>query len=526
MQANFVKYIFGLLCVGIVLYLPALPNHFVWDDEEQVVANTAVHSMSHMREIFAGSTFNSGGSARLGGLYYKPLMSLSFAVVYSVFGQKPWAFHLLQISLHLACVLLLFIILQKLWKWDNLAFFVSLVFLVHPQNVETVVYISSLQDTLYMFFGMLGLCWVVMSEGVIRWYDMVFAASCVFLALLSKETGALFSIIIGSYLVLLRKPREVWWWVVASVSATAIYMYLRLQVGHVGLDKNVFTPMATLPLVTRLGNIPSIIGHYLSDFVWPSKLSISQHWVDRSPGILQYSQLAAITATWICGLWWGVYKMRSKGRILVFFWVWAGAAMAFHSQIFPLDMTVADRWFYLPVIGILGSVGSYIQYMRVKNNKLIWIVIMAGLVALFVRSSVRIANWRDGLTLYSHDARIMTSSFDLENNLGVELYRVGMTAEAKIHFTRSTQLSPSWWTNWNNLGAVVESEGALEQAKSYYKKAMDNGQYYLSYPNYAQVLIKQNKIDEAKSFVQKSLKLYPNNAALLDLYQRLSILKP
>lgn len=508
-----------LVVIGLVLYLPSLPNKFVWDDEEQVVANTAVHSLSQLPAIFAGSTFNSGGSDRLGGLYYKPLMSASFAVIYTVFGERPWAFHLFQIMLHIGTTLLFYIILQRLWKREWIAFAVVLLFLIHPQNVETVVYISSLQDTLYMFLGMLGLTWIVINDGELKPIDFCVAGTCVFLALLAKETGILFGVIIAIYMSLFRKRWELENWLITMVAVVGMYLSLRIGVAQVGLEKNMFTPMATMSLLDRLGNIPGIMWHYLYQFVWPSQLSISQHWVNRSPWLVEWGAIVGLVVAWASVLW---NRWFYKKRIFVFFWIWAGVALAFHSQIFPLDMTVADRWFYLPMAGLVGAIGSIAS--KVKFTKSIIAGSIVILVALFVRSSVRIQNWRDGLTLYSHDAEIMQNSFDLENNLGVELYRVGQMSEAKDHFTKSTELSPTWWTSWNNLGVIVEAEGELDLALSYYKKAIHNGNYYLAYGNYARVLIKQKKHDEAKVFLQNSLKLYPSNATLLELYRYLSML--
>ena len=42
-------------------------------------------------------------------------------------------------------------------------------------------------------------------------------------------------------------------------------------------------------------------------------------------------------------------------------------------------------------------------------------------------------DWRNGLSLFSRDIR-EDSSFDLQNNMGVELFRVGRYAEAKKYF--------------------------------------------------------------------------------------------
>lgn len=507
-----------LVVIGFLLYVPSLANHFVWDDEEQVVANTAVHSLSNIPELLAGSTFNSGGSDRLGGLYYKPLMSVSFAVIYSMFGPSPWAFHLFQIGLHIGTTLLLYLVFLVLWGRNWVAWSAALLFLIHPQNVETVVYISSLQDTLYMFFGMLGLTWIMIRDDQITWGDLGFAGVCLFLALLGKETGGLFAILIGLYLFLFRNKLDGWRWAKVVVGVMAIYLYLRLGVAQVGLDKNMFTPMATLPLWVRLGNVPALVWHYLSEWVWPQNLAISQHWVNREPGLVEWMGSLGLVIGWMAVV---NRTWARRELVLMFFWGWFGMALAFHSQIFPLDLTVADRWFYLPMAGLIGTLGSIWVKLKFKTKWSKFFVILVGVMVILLigRSSVRIRNWRDGLSLYQHDIEIMQDSFDLENNLGVELYRVGEKIEAKKHFARSTELSPGWWTNWNNLGVSMEEEGNLRLAQEYYDQAIKNGQYYLAYGNYARVLLKQQRWQEARLFLEKSLKLYPNNSTLIELYR-------
>jgi len=508
------KRLWLLVIVGLMLYLPALPNYFVWDDEEQVVANESVHSLAHLPELLIGSTFNSGGSVKLGGLYYKPLMSVSFAVIYSIFGASPWVFHLFQIGLHIGNVLLLYLIFCKLLNHETIALLASLLFLIHPQNVETVVYISSLQDTLYMFFGILSLSLIVLKDKSLQWRDFLYAGVGVFLALLGKETGGLFTIIIGLYLWLYRERRDLWRWFLVVISIMVIYFFLRSEVAQIGLGKNMFTPMATLPLVVRLGNIPTIIWHYLSQWIYPSRLSISEHWANSQPGIIEWFALLGFAGGWLQILWW---KLKQGNKSFIFFWLWFGLALAFHLQIFPLDLTVADRWFYLPMIGLLGALGNIGS--KVKLTKAIIVGTIVLLAVFFVRSSVRIANWRDGLTLYQHDSQIMPNSFDLQNNLGVELYRSGDLSGAKVHFSRSVKLSPTWWINWNNLGVVIEADGDLDTALAYYRRSIDNGQYYLAYGNYARVLLKQSKWQEARLFLEDSLRLYPHSQNLKDLYR-------
>lgn len=96
-----------IVILGFCVYLPTLFNGFVWDDEEQIVNNPQIQSLSNLPAFFSGSTFNAGGGGNLSGLYYRPLMTSSFTLVYSIFGLNPFFFHLVQVILHIANACLL-----------------------------------------------------------------------------------------------------------------------------------------------------------------------------------------------------------------------------------------------------------------------------------------------------------------------------------------------------------------------------------------------------------------------------------
>jgi len=145
-----------LILIGFLVYLPSLFGRFVWDDEEQIVNNILVHSAKNIPLFFKGSTFNTGGTGNLNGVYYRPLMMVLFSFIYQIFGSQAFFFHFVQIALHISVVIVLFLIFKKFFK-KKIAFILSLIFLVHPANVESVSYISAIQENLFVLFGLLSL---------------------------------------------------------------------------------------------------------------------------------------------------------------------------------------------------------------------------------------------------------------------------------------------------------------------------------------------------------------------------------
>ncbi len=521
------KIIFILIFIGIVVYFNGLFNNFVWDDEEQVVNNVLVHSISNIPSFFSGSTFNTGGSGSLGGLYYKPMMSVSYSFIYSIFGSNAFFFHLLQLIIHITNSIFVFLIFNYFFKkfksGQIISFFLSLIFLIHPINTETVIYIASMQDTLFFFFGISAL-WITISKRN-SFFNLFTVAFLILLSLLSKETGFVFIPIILSYLLLFKKDKLIPN-VISIGIVLFIYSLLRFVIAGIYLNKHGLSPITRISFLERIYNIPEIIIFYLKTFIYPVKLSIAQHWVIKSINFSEfYLPLLLSIIFFIFLIILAIYfksKVNNSFKIYLFFLVWFILGLGLHLQIFPLDMTVAERWFYLPEVGLLGILGIIVQTFimedqsfRVKKVKSILLILFIFLILfLSIRTIVRNTNWKDGLALYSNDIKITQGSFDMENNLGVELYRVGKYDEAKIHFENSTIIAPFWWTNWNNLGVMIEREKDYKKALDYYQKAIDNGKYYLAYENIAKLIFIQNKPKEAKEFIEQSLKILPNNSNL------------
>jgi len=535
------KLILILVLTGFCLYFLSLFNEFVWDDEEQVVNNTVIQSISDIPYLFLGSTFNTGGTGSLTGVYYKPLMSVCFSLIYAIFKLNPFFYHLFQVSLHIFNSVLVFLVASRLFikylnnnnkyfKYFSCVF--ALIFLIHPINVEAVVYVSALQDVLFLFFGMLSL-FVILYKNEIKRIELfkninflLISTFLIFLSLLSKETGVLFIVINFFYIVLFEK-KYIKKYIFYLTVMFGLYLFLRLVIAGIRFSKNNVVPIMNAPLEERLITLPKILFFYIKTFFYPKYLFISQHWIvsqvtfnDFYIPLMLVSLFFSILFLYCYILW---KKKRKELKLFFFFLIWFLVGISLHMQIFPLDMTVAERWFYFPIIGLLGMILCIlIRNLNFRNKKirslnLIFLLSISSI--LFYRSLMRSIDWGNGFSLFNNDQKLNSRAFDLENNLGVEYFRKGNFEEAKIHFRKSTELASNWWTNWNNLGVISQREGDLEQAENFYLESIKNGNYYLSYENYLGVLIVQEKYNEAQDFLENdALLLFPYNQKLKQMY--------
>jgi hypothetical protein len=296
-----------------------------------------------------------------------------------------------------------------------------------------------------------------------------------------------------------------------------VYSYLRFEVAGLTTHTDPTTQIARATTDIRLLTVPLAATTYLIKFVYPSRLTVTQDWVVSEASFFEFwAPLAALLILIIAA---AGYAWLKRDRWFVFFAILTTLSMGLHSHLLvPIDGTVADRWFYLSSFGLIGLLTAVV-FDNVKSRPalcgLIAGLLIAIIIAFGVRSHQRTLDWRDGYTLYSHDLALLPDSFDLQNNLGVELFRRGNIAEARVHFERSVELAPHWTTNWNNLGAAYQRQGDIARAEAAYFKSVQNGAYLLAYENYAGLLLTENKITEAREFLeQRALPRFPGSARL------------
>lgn len=489
------KKILVIVVLGLLIYISVLFNGFVWDDEVMFQQVASISST----------------------VYFRPAISAIYSTIYNVFGLRPFFFHFFQLIFHILSAVLIYYLFKRFFK-EAIALILAVIFLVHPVNVEAVSFASAMQEVGFTLTGIIGLYLFVGRDVINHVSTRIFIGTILILiALLMKETAIVFFPLIFCYLFLFERKNQI---VLISYSIFSVillmaYFLFRLSGGSLYVQGQGLFPIMRISLATRLINIPSIILYYFEKIFYPMNLAIAQHWVVK---IIDFQgfwlplifEIILFTSALI-------YIIKKKDKIFLFFFLWFLLGLLPHLQIIPLNMTVAERWLYFPMIGVLGMMGSIITISNIKNqiSKILFSLTIIIILLFSIRSFIRVLDWRSGLSLFSRDIR-KDSSFDLQNNMGVELFRVDRYFEAKKYFEISTQLAPYWWVNWNNLGAIYEREKNYQKAAKYYKRAINNGQYYLAYENLAKILVSHGKDkNKTEEFLQKSLKLFPENQNLL-----------
>ena len=512
------KFQLCLISIGLFVFLNSLFGDFVWDDVSQIQNNYFVHSLSNIGSFFLGSTFTPQSSTNLQGLYYRPLMTTSFSFIYTLFGQQTFFYHFFQLVIHIANSLLLFILFKKNLK-EQIAFIISLVFLVHPINVESVAYISTLGEPLFFFFGTTAL--ILFQKEKLTVKRSILVSFLLFCSLLSKETGVLFGIIVSLYYLFFKKKSipETIKTIAVAFTPLCLYLFLRFSVAKVALEKIPDVPMMTAPFAMRIFSMPEIFFFYIKTFFFPKDLFIYQEWIVFQADSKFYLPLLldAIFLTLLCALGIWIWKTNKKTfTLFAFFTSWFLLGVGFHLQLIPLDMTVADHMFYFPMVGLLGVISLAIQNIKQPSHNLrtIGLTFAIAIICIFsLRTIIRNTNWYNGIALYGNDLRYQQND-RIENLLASALVSAGQLAQAQEHFEALLSRNPKEPALIVNLAIVNESQGNFQKAEELYQKGLQSDDSGVIYTNYARILYKQGKLQQAKDASSQGLKKFPNNSTL------------
>ncbi len=510
-----------LICVGLVLYINSLTNAFLGDDRSQILGNLQVHSLFSIGNFFLGSTYYNGGLSKLTGLYYRPLMLTAYDLIYSFFGADPFPFHIVQVGIHIINTILVFIVFEVFFPIVP-AFFLSLLFLVHPINNEAVVYVANLQDVLFVFFGLLGTLFIVKNKA--KQYspkEAIAFAFFILLSLFTKETGVVFIGTILLFLILFPKKNNKFI-SLASFFAFGLYIFFRYFVAHIGItQQQAIAPIATATVSQKLLTLPVIIFLYLRTFFFPLQLSSSYYWIITSANSVEFFLsfcfviIFFLTAFFISK--WIVEYHRKYAKQFFFFFAWFLLGLIPHLQIIPLDTTIAERWFYFSCIGLLGAIGTIITCVIFSNfqfKKIGYIAINVIILLFSLRTFLRNFDWADGVTLYSQDIKVTKQSFLLDNALATELLYDGDYEKAKPYVLSSIRQFP-FFANLNNAAVIALHEKNIPLTKYYLQQALIRFGNYAVYENYANFLVAYYSPRQAYSFSKTALLKYPEDPKIL-----------
>ena len=178
---SFLKWLAPVLLLGFLwlVYGRALGYGFYWDDNHL----SRPWTWQQVAGVFAGRF----DPLEIEPPYFRPLVSVSFALSWQIFGYVPWGYHLTNILGQGVVGWLVYLVARRIgfgW-WEGWA--TAFLFVVIPGNAATAVYIANRGDALLAIFGLLAVLSLDRYWRVRRVGWLVAMNGCLALALCSKE---------------------------------------------------------------------------------------------------------------------------------------------------------------------------------------------------------------------------------------------------------------------------------------------------------------------------------------------------
>jgi tetratricopeptide (TPR) repeat protein len=501
------------LLVGMVVaaYGPALSAGFIWDDDVYVTENPLLHAPDGFERIW----LSMGAQSQ-----YFPLVYTAFRIEYGFWGIDPFGYHLINVLIHAANALLLWLLLRRLDIAG--AWFAAAVFALHPVHVESVAWITERKNVMSLFFSLASLlAWLRFTEprGGSAW--RFYATSLVFyaLALSSKATACtlpaaqLLLLWLRGHPINRRRIAQVMPFLVFGVAMGLIIIYLeRYHIGTVG-DRFAISPIESFLVATRAS------WFYLGKLLCPTQLSFSYPKFEIDPSDpLQYGWAIAGAL-----LLWALWRWRSAigGAPLaaaIFFVATLSPLLGF-IPLFTFWYTyVADHYQYMASIGPIALVAAGGTRLLRDHTRLgmqsqasaaaLVLVVLGGLVwnqSRIYESEETL--WRD--TIAKHP-----ESWMAHTNLGRYLLRSERVEEAVDAYERVFAIKPDAYRAHIAQARALMKLGRDREAEEHFEAALESRPgHYSAHQALARLLWKRGDSATAIAHYEAMIALVPRNPA-------------
>lgn len=427
---------------------------------------------------------------------------------------NPHVFHLANLILHLVNVLLVYLLLRRVVKNPWAACGGTLLFALHPAQVESVAWISELRGLLGNGLSLTAL-WLYLRFALLspapenrvtrRW--LYAAALGVFVLALLAKPSAVVTPVLAALLdaVVARRAARVilrsllGWGIVAG----AVVLLTR--------DVQAVPSFLVVPLWQRPFVAGDALAFYIGQTLLPWRFGIDYgrsplFVLDHAWGYVTWLLPAAVGGL----LWVGRRRFPMLPFATGLFAVVLLPVLGFFPFIYQNYSTVADRYLYLAMLGPALALAWALSRARGPVSPALCAVV---LLALALRSGTQVSYWRDNETLFRHAVAVYPGSAAMHNLLGLALEERGETSEALAHFARATRLRPNFTPAEVNYGDELLACGQSKAAMAEYRLILRQtpGEPGAE-AGLGEALALQDHDSEAAPCLRAALQATPNNA--------------
>jgi len=480
LTSRFILSIVILTTIGTSVYVSAIFSPFLYDDNHAIINNSYIQNLNEFQEIVGIERVLS-----------RSFLLLTYAINLHLSNDHSFGFHLFNTILHICSGILLFFLSWEFLEREtpeiksrlkSLPLTASLIHILNPLNVETVVYLSSRSSLLATFF------YLAATLIFVRWKKNTNYQSLI-------EKFLIYPFILMAVLFLGFGSKAI----IATMPIMAI-IYLWVFSDSLNIKK-LF--LSTLPLFVCL-LIYLLIKRYQTGFIFSLANDPSSFGQSRLPYFLTQFEVAiyyyalklflplnlnfepdfrlisnflniktAISVGIIFSIW--IVAIKSRSKIAKFGLIWIFVTLAPTSTFIPLKQIATEHRLYLPAIGFcLVFATIWLNASRfLAIRKLLFISTLLFMAILTTNRSLDFQNeimiWKD--VVKKSPKKVLT-----HNNLAIAYLNKDMDELAEKHLKIALELNPAFRSANLNLGHIFFKKEDYVQAKKYFDLAIFYGE--------------------------------------------------
>lgn len=397
-----------------LVYLPRLSAPLMWDDRPFLLDAPAYDHPLPAKFYVSPAYFPVTGE-----LTWRPLSTLSYAVLVRAFGRNPAPLRASILLLHAVNAALLAWLIILLGLDAEIAAIAAALFLIHPVHLETLMTVTFDKEVLSTF-GILALL-VAHKKRRAPLGALGLLAAC-----LAKESGVVgLPLVVGMDALtgdLKKRAKD------HALYALATAAYLIARFGPLKGPGGEADLSALLPWTERLYYAAQSFVSSFRVLLAPAGLRIEYFALPASSPLEYAAWIMAAVA-----LLGGLIALARRERRLSFFVLWPLPALFLVSNLIPAAVLstrlMAERWLYLPAVGLCAALA-----ILFRRRCVLLLVFWAALGLL------RAHDWSSETALWRSLVRVYPWSAKAAEGLGEAEYRAGDARAALGDFERGLAL--------------------------------------------------------------------------------------
>lgn len=495
-----------ILLITFIVYFNTLNNKYALDDYYVTAQNPDVQKgIAGIPHLF-NSYYAKDGDGK--GFEYRPIVKVTYAIEFSLFGENPMFSHLINLILYILNISLLFTLLLRILEWQQnyiLIFLASLIFALLPAHTEVVDNLKSRDELLQFSFGIL--CLLVSISDYKIAVRIILCFLLFALALLSKLSSVYLIAIIPLtiyYKETKKGLKKIFLFLgVLLICFGGFYLFSTTyfsSVRNINFSEN---PLAYASLDKRLATSMVVLLHYIKLLLLPGTHSF-YYGFNMIP-VVGFNNGAVIFSILFHAfiLWWALINIVKKKPLAYAILFYLLAIFPFSNIIFPVPGILGERFTYVASVGFCIAFSWFTIFLanKIKKPKSAfgYLAIPVVIILYFSYDIIdRNRDWKDLVTLYEADIPHLSKSSHAN-------YLYALSLEIKADSTYSKP----------------ERNKIYNKALNYYKK-VDN-RYWEGQKNIAKIYFYLGNNAMALKYIHNAYNLTTETKRKLILDDRVAI---